>query len=233
MQDAPEVAELRFSRPGTRIRMTDDERAALWRQRLFEAEAGMTRLLAGRAREDLIDRWIRTRSALFADLPGGEEGGGDALAWQAIFFRAQALMERYLVTHFGHDALGDWALANAEVYALVEGDRGGGASDPITRLARQAELYGSRYALSTGDTEAAAVEIEHCAIWDYRERARARGVPITLASPCEYCTKATGANIRAAGFDAAYELTDGPGGPGCRWRATAPASGEEAPACAA
>ena len=224
------VAEPRWTRRAERVSLSTAERAALWRQRLFEAEAGMTRLLAGHATDALIAGWLRTRSELFADLPADTDG--DVAGWQAIFFRAQALMERFLVRHLGHDALRDWAGRNAEVYALVEGDPGGGALDPITRLAKQAELYGSRYAIVEDGPHEAAIAIEHCAIWDYRERARARGVQLTLASPCEYCTKATTANIRAQGCVPAHELTDGPDGPGCRWRATATAAvsstGEEA-----
>jgi hypothetical protein len=212
------VSEPRWSRATERVQMSDAERAALWRQRLFEAEAGMTRLLASHADEALIAAWIRIRSEMFAGLP--DELHGDARGWQAIFFRAQALMERVLVANLGREALRDWADANSEVYALVEEERGGGACDPITRLAKQAELYGSRYALTATAPDDAALEIEHCAIWDYRQKAAASGVPLTLASPCEFCTKATAANIRAHGYEAEYELTDGPDGPGCRWRAT-------------
>lgn len=203
--------------------------AALWRQRLFEAEAGMTRYVAERAEPDAIDDWIAVRSELFADLPPRQDG--HLSAWQAVFFRGQALMERFLVTRWGHDAMADWALRNAQVHRLVEPDRGGGACDPILRIGRQAELYGSRFSIDAHPEES-TVEIEHCAIWDYRERARSRGVTITLRSPCEYCTKATAANIRAQGYDPAYVLVDGPGGPGCRWTATVPADGE-ARACAA
>ena len=125
--------------------MDDGERAALWRRRLFEAEAGMTRLLAAHADQELISAWIRTRSEMFGGLP--DEVGGGARDWQAIFFRAQALMERFLVARLGHDALRDWAEENSEVYALVEGGGAPDARAPLARLAKQAELYGSRYAL--------------------------------------------------------------------------------------
>lgn len=216
------VAEPRWSRVAERVPLSDGERAALWRQRLFEAEAGMTRLLAAHAHAELIAGWIRTRSELFAGLP--DEVHGDATGWQGVFFRAQALMERFLVRHLGHDALRDWAASNSEVYALVERAGAPDARAPITRLAKQAELYGSRYSVEADeDAGDATLEIEHCAIWDYREKARARGVQLTLASPCEFCTKATAATIRANGCEAEHELTDGPDGPGCRWRATVPA----------
>lgn len=207
------------------------EGAALWRQRLFEAEAGMTRYVAARAESSAIRDWMYTRSELFADLPDPQASG--PASWQTIFFRGQALMEKFIVSRFGHEALAEWAARNAEVYRLVEPDRGGGARDPIVRIGRQAELYGSRFQIDSPGPDEATIEIEHCAIWDYRERARARGVQLTLRSPCEYCTKATTANIEAQGYEASYELTDEPSGPGCRWRATRPgATGERGVACA-
>lgn len=64
--------------------------------------------------------------------------------------------------------------------------------------------------------------ITHCAIWDYREKARRNGVRLTLASPCTYCTEALSANIRAKGYHPAHRLRSGPTGHGCRWEATAP-----------
>lgn len=218
-------------RPSQRLDLSDAEHAALWRQRLFEAEAGMTRYLAARADDEVISSWIHTRSALFADLPSEDDGG--PAGWQAIFFRGQALMERFLVSRFGHEAMRDWASRNAEVHALVERDRGGGARDPIERIARQAELYGSRYGIEPSTAEEATVEISHCAIWDYREQARDRGVPLTLRSPCEYCTKATAANIAARGYEPSFELIEHADGPGCRWTATARGEGRGAGACAA
>ncbi|WP_320670617.1 hypothetical protein [Patulibacter defluvii] len=216
--------------PPHQLDLSAAEHAALWRQRLFEAEAGMTRYLAARADDDVIASWIRTRSALFADLPG-DDAGPDG--WQAIFFRGQALMERFLVSRFGHEAMREWAGRNAEVHALVERDRGGGARDPIERIARQAELYGSTYAIGPAGRETATVEISHCAIWDYREQARARGVPLTLRSPCEYCTKSMAANVAARGYEPVYELLEHDDGPGCRWTARARGDRQEDGACAA
>ncbi|MEU9319924.1 hypothetical protein [Streptomyces sp. NPDC048295] len=202
--------------------MSPSERAALWRQRLFEAEAGLTRYLTEARGGQDIDDWIAVRSEIFADLPGRDadadtDAGTDD--WQRVFFRAQALMERFLVSRYGHGELAAWARAGAEVHRYVEAGHGRGALDPVLRVARQAELYGSRYRVVEDGTERASLEISHCAIWDYREQARARGVRLTLASPCEYCVHATGANIAAKGFVARHELTEGPDGPGCIWEA--------------
>ncbi len=61
----------------------------------------------------------------------------------------------------------------------------------------------------------------HCAIWDYRERARARGVPITLESACTYCTKLLSAFVAASDCRADWRLYEEPQGHGCVWTITA------------
>ncbi|MFI6999094.1 hypothetical protein [Nocardia sp. NPDC050175] len=202
---------------GHSVTMSQIERSALWKQRVFEAAAGMTRYLTehhgGRDHGD----WLRLCAQMFADLPDDADSAG----WQRIFFRAQALMERFLVTRYGHGELKGWADANAEVHRYVERDNGNGALDPALRIARQAELYSSEYRVPDAGSDRATIEIDRCGIWDYRERARARGVPITLDSPCEYCTHAIGANVAAKGFQSRYTLIDGANGHGCRWEITA------------
>ncbi|MEV7773493.1 hypothetical protein [Kitasatospora sp. NPDC086791] len=214
-------------RPGTEQQrspyrgMPDAERSALWRQRLHEAEAGLTRYLVSRGDELHLTDWFVLQSELFADLP---EQDAPAVEWQRVFFRGQALMERFLVLRHGEEVLGDWARSNAEVHRDVEPDHGRGAADPIHRIARQAELYGSDYEFDDDGEpgpEHAALTITHCAIWDYREKARRSGVRLTLASPCTYCTEALSANIRAKGYRPAHRLTHGPTGHGCRWECAA------------
>ncbi|MGX1274569.1 hypothetical protein [Streptomyces phaeoluteigriseus] len=216
--------------PADRLRntyrtMPEAERSALWRQRLHEAESGLTRLLAARHSTPLSD-WFALKSEIFADLPDAATGG--SREWQRVFFRGQALMERFLVSRFGEDSLTAWARAIAEVHRSVEPDHGRGAADPVHRIARQAELYGSDYefddGVESGHRTRAALTITHCAIWDYREQARRSGVRLTLASPCAYCTKALSENIRAKGFEPSHSLRTGPTGHGCRWEVTAPAS---------
>lgn len=206
--------------------MPDAERAALWRQRLHEAEAGLTRFLVAQGQAVDPEAWFGLQAEMFGDLPA--PAGAPSSEWQRIFFRGQALMERFLVSRYGEDVLGEWAAANAEVHRTVEPDRQGGAADPIRRIARQAELYGSEYRVNvpqdSGPAANASVEITHCAIWDYREKARSNGVRLTLASPCTYCTKAMSANVRAKGFQVSYQLRQSRGGHGCQWEATTPTS---------
>ncbi|MFF2043779.1 hypothetical protein ACFVVX_25495 [Kitasatospora sp. NPDC058170] len=212
-------------RPETRSpyrAMPDADRSALWRQRLHEAEAGLTRYLVSRGDELHLTDWFALQSEIFADLPGP---GAPAAEWQRVFFRGQALMERFLVARYGEEVLAAWARSNAEVHREVEPDFGRGAADPIHRIARQAELYGSDYEFdddAAPSAERAALTITHCAIWDYREQARRSGVRITLASPCTYCTEALSANIRAKGHRPSHRLHNGPTGHGCRWEACAP-----------
>lgn len=210
--------------------MPDAERAALWRQRLHEAEAGLTRFLVGRGPTADLEAWFTLQAEMFADLP--DASTATSAAWQRIFFRGQALMERFLVSRYGEEILAEWAASNAEVHRTVEPDRRGGAADPIRRIARQAELYGSEYRVEVDQDSlpaaTASVDITHCAIWDYREKARSSGVRLTLASPCTYCTKAMSANVRAKGYQVSYRLSEDPGGHGCRWEATAPNTAQEA-----
>lgn len=209
--------------------MPPTERSALWRQRLHEAEAGLTRYLVSRGDEVRLTEWFALQAEIFADLP--EDGAGPE-AWQRIFFRGQALMERFLVHRYGETVLADWARSNAEVHREVEPDHGRGAADTVHRIARQAELYGSEYEFDDEQPPAAdraAITITHCAIWDYREQARRTGVRLTLASPCSYCTEALSANIRAKGYTPAHRLIAGPTGHGCRWEAAAPGTGTDDP----
>ncbi|MET9451569.1 hypothetical protein [Streptomyces cinerochromogenes] len=217
--------------PGSVIAgMSDAERAALWRQRLHEAEAGLTRFLVSRGGDADLEAWFGLQAELFADLPLSSLDMPSE--WQRVFFRGQALMERFLISRYGEDILAEWAASNAEVHRTVEPDFGRGAADPIRRIARQAELYGSDYELDVppgpGPATTAALAITHCAIWDYREKARTNGVRLTLASPCTYCTHAMSANVRAKGYDVSYELRQDSDGHGCHWRATAPNTAQEA-----
>jgi hypothetical protein len=185
-------------------------RTKLWQQRLFEAESGLTRFFVEEHAPELVDEWIRVKAGIFENLPSGERESD----WQQAFFQAQALMERFLVAHFGHDRMADWATSNAYVYATTTADSTC-AQSVADRFVRQLANYDSETEV-TADVSAAIISVKRCGIWQYRERARARGVPITLASPCEYCTKATAANFSAKGYASTYELTSEPAR-GCRW----------------
>jgi hypothetical protein len=198
--------------------MTAPDRAALWRQRLVEAEAGMTDFLVSRhARTDLVD-WLYEQSELLADLP--DRASSVPEEWQRVFFRAQALMERFIVTRHGEGELAEWAAANSRVFGRLEPTYTGGPADVVNRIARQAELYSSVYDVPPADDDRATITISHCAIWDYREKARADGVRLTLDSPCSYCTHALSAHVRAKGFEPSVSLRSDDGEHGCVWVAS-------------
>lgn len=201
--------------------MTEQDRARLWQQRLFEAEAGMTNYLTHQGTGEHISEWIQIRSIIFGSIPTLPDS--DVKLWQQTFFRGQALIERLLVTNYGEESLAAWAQENAKIHALAEPDRGRGATDVIDRIARQTELYASSYTVTAAQFDTASIVIDHCAIWDYRERARGCGVPITLRSPCTYCTLAMSANITAKGFVPAFQLFETPKGHGCCWQAASAA----------
>ncbi|MFC9063807.1 hypothetical protein [Streptomyces harbinensis] len=191
-------------------------RTALWKRRLFEAEAGLTRFVVETRAGAHLHSLLKVKAALFAALP---PGSGTEAEWKAAFFRGQALMEQFVVTHFGHGQLAAWAASNSAVYAAVDPAPKHDATVPLERLDHQAGLYGSATAWEEHGPDRAVLRIGHCAIWDYRELARGRGVPLTLASPCEYCVPATTAMITAKGLHARHELTREVEGPGCVWSA--------------
>lgn len=199
----------------SRLVSEDVERSELWQQRLAEAVFGMTIYLVEKRNPPVIFEWLKAQSQIFSDLPDSQTA--EYNSWKKVFFRAQALCEKFVVARYGHDELASWTRANAWVHDRLEIGRGGGAADVASRIARQADLYASEYDLRYAGYAEAEVVISHCAIWDYREKARASGIPITLRSPCEYCTKAISSNAAAKGYQAKHELFDDGPSHGCRW----------------
>ncbi|MEU1815344.1 hypothetical protein ABZ543_09125 [Streptomyces roseifaciens] len=193
-----------------------EQRTALWKRRLFEAEAGLTRFVVEARAGAHMQSLLKVKNAIFESLP---ESGGEQ-EWKAVFFRGQALMEQFLVGHFGHDELAAWAASNSAIYVAVDSAPKHDAVVPLQRLDAQAGLYDSDTEWLEIGTDRAALSIRHCAIWDYRELARKRGVTITLQSPCEYCVPATTAMITSKGLNAAHELTEDQSGKGCVWTAS-------------
>ncbi|MGW1147677.1 hypothetical protein ACWD6I_22095 [Streptomyces sp. NPDC002454] len=191
-------------------------RSALWKRRLFEAEAGLTRYVVEARAGMHMQELLHVKQAIFESLPQGEEEQG----WKAAFFRGQALMERFVVAHFGLGELAGWARSNSTVYAAVDPAPKHDARVPLERLHAQADLYGSDTEWEEHGTDRAVLRIRRCAIWEYREQARRRGVPLTLGSPCEYCVPATSGMATHKGLSAAHELTDDQGTRGCVWTAS-------------
>ena len=201
--------------------MSTVEESSLWQQRFFEAQAGMERFLAEHYGLEEISRWLPVRAEILKGLTGNAPEMEDVESWKKRFFRAQALLEKYLKDHHSLDDMAGWTKAIAEIFKHTEPNRGGGAADLAVRLAKQAHCYGSMYDLEHLDRNFARFRLHHCAIWDYREEARRMGVPLTLRSPCTFCTQATVANIQAKGFAASFELHESERDHGCTWEITA------------
>jgi hypothetical protein len=200
-----------------RLDMSAREESALWRQRYFEAQAGMEKYLVETYGQAEISRWLPVRAQILSDLDALQADEDDVQSWKSRFFRTQARLEKYVADNHGLEDLDAWTTAIGQVFKFTEPDRGGGAGDFAARLARQAHCYQSDYAIAQSRKDYARIVLSHCAIWDYREQARSRGVTLTLASPCQFCTKATVANARAKGFAATFELQSDATGHGCTW----------------
>ena len=193
----------------------EHKRSMLWRRRLFEAEAGLTRYVVELRSGAHLHSLVQLKESIFADLPRLEDEEG----WKRVFFRGQALMEAYVVKHFSLEELSEWAKSNSAVYNAVDEQPKQDARVPLQRLKDQAELYGSDSEWVENSRDTATLHINHCAIWDYREKARARGVEITLDAPCEYCVPATHSMVRSKGLSPEHQLLQDKSSHGCIWTA--------------
>ncbi|MCO3439768.1 hypothetical protein FA179_10445 [Pseudomonas aeruginosa] len=144
-----------------------------------------------------------------------------ATLWRQRVFEVHAAMSAYVAARPADYRLDDWARATARIYRALEPAGRGDPASAADRLARQAALYGSRFEVQAEADGRAVFHNRHCAIWDYRERARARGVPITLESACTYCTKLLSAFVAASDCRADWRLYEEPQGHGGVWTITA------------
>lgn len=202
----------------TAIMLEQAEQGSLWRQRMFEAHSAMTAYLVEQHRvQDLAD-WVQVTERIFHDLPSPD--AGSSAEWQAVFFRAQALIEQFIVQRAETYDLDSWAAATGQIYRALEPAGQGEPLAAAERLGRQASLYGTRFDIQPSGAGASLFTVQHCGIWDYRERARARGVPITLKSACTYCTKLLSSLVQAKGCDARWALFSDAQDHGCEWTIT-------------
>lgn len=199
----------------SKISIGTDEKAALWRQRLFEAQAAMTQTLLQRHAKRDIAPWVEVSAQIYSDLPAPHSTNIEG--WKRAFFRAQALIEKFIVEHYGAAELDIWAEATGDVARALEPDGYFIPAAAVDRLARHAELYGSTYEIANEDPDVGIFTNTHCAIWDYREHARASGTPITLKSACTFCTKLLSALVQAKGCHPRWTLFENDAGHGCEW----------------
>ncbi|MEV6258546.1 hypothetical protein ACIHAX_36420 [Nocardia sp. NPDC051929] len=129
-----------------------------------------------------------------------------------VYFRTQAAIEKYM----GRDRLPKWtehiARMNTDATERRLPDRVDRERSVLGSLAKMLDVYGSDKTLTEQDG-IYLLEVRQCGIYDYRERAQAQGVELTLPTPCEFCVDLryhTAANL---GMDISHEL----GHRSCRW----------------
>ncbi|MGE5423530.1 MAG: hypothetical protein ACM3QW_09720 [Ignavibacteriales bacterium] len=137
--------------------------------------------------------------------------------WKGMYFRAQAGMERYLVTNFGFSAINEWIDYTSEISSRQAKLLTVKSTVPFIRnLELIMTCWGSRdVEVKQIEDEQAEIYIDGCGILAYRKNAREMGIELTFDDPCrEYCTKLLQRIADKQGLEAQYELEDG----GCVWR---------------
>jgi len=148
--------------------------------------------------------------------------------WKQMFFRAQAGMERYLVSRHGYGAIDEWVAHNAEVTAKrSDAWKTEGAMPFARNLSVIMQCWDSAAVeLQKCTAHEAAIEITGCGILEYRKKARQLGIELTFDDPCrEYCTRLLSEIARKQELVPAYRLKAG----GCQWKVTRAESPGAAP----
>jgi hypothetical protein len=139
-----------------------------------------------------------------------------AAIWKGMYFRAQAGMERYLVSNHGYGAINEWIEHTAGMTAKQsQAWKTEGALPFVRNLKMIMDCWDSK-AVEARDvsTEGAEIEISGCGILEYRKQARELGIELTFDDPCrEYCTRLLGEIARKQGLEPRFVLKAG----GCRW----------------
>ncbi|WP_151901754.1 hypothetical protein [Tsukamurella tyrosinosolvens] len=180
--------------------------ARLWLIRVLEGQLGLSSLLASKADVKLLATWMAIAAELDRDIDG-LCGNPDPEAARRLFFTSQALMEKFVIERISYDAMADWTEHSARIHRQLTAMADPRAEFPA-RLHAQLDLYDSAVHSADG-----RVTVDRCGIWSYREQRRAAGTPITLKSPCEFCTKSVSANARHQNLAASVNLRER----GCEW----------------
>ena len=190
--------------------MDDRQAANLWLVRMLEGQMGLVQFLIARGDVDLLTQWLAIQSEIDSDVDTIRTEADNSEA-RKLFFRSQALMEKFVVERISYESMAAWVAHSADVHHRLSP-----MDDPVVgfpeRVQQQLHLYDSHQRGGTG-----FVDVLHCGIWRYREERRAAGVPITLKAPCEFCTKSISANARAHGLEPEYVLHTERPQPGCEW----------------
>lgn len=136
--------------------------------------------------------------------------------WKGMYFRAQAGMERYMVTHFGYGAIDEWIDFSAEVTAKQSDRYKTEGTVPFTEnLQMIMDCWGSEVEIKKKTPVQSEIEVSNCGILSYRQGAREMGIELTFDDPCrEYCTRLLSKIAEKQGLKAEFELKPG----GCIWK---------------
>lgn len=141
-----------------------------------------------------------------------------------VYFRTQAAIEKFM----GRDRLPEWtahvARMNTNAVLKRQPDRVDQERSVLGGLSRMLEVYDSDKTLTEADG-VYRLTVRRCGIFDYRERARAQGVELTLPVPCEFCVDLH--RRQAANLDMVVEHELGERS--CRWECRRPETGTQVP----
>jgi hypothetical protein len=143
-------------------------------------------------------------------------GEARAEIWKAMYFRAQAGMERYLVSNFGYGAIDEWADFSAQAAAKQSDRYKTEGAVPFTEnlTTIMGDCWGSDVSVPESGVDGSRLEIDNCGILSYRRGAAKLGIELTFDDPCrEYCTKLLSKIAEKQDLTATYELKPG----GCSW----------------
>ncbi|MGW2050978.1 hypothetical protein ACWCPF_38325 [Streptomyces sp. NPDC001858] len=139
--------------------------------------------------------------------------------WKAMYFRAQAGMERYMVSNYGYGAIDEWIDFSAEATAKQSDRYKTEGALPFTEnLSRiLGDCWGSEVTVRQKSAERSVVDIDDCGILSYRRGAARLGIELTFDDPCrEYCTKLQSAIAAKQNLSSSCTLKSG----GCSWTFT-------------
>jgi hypothetical protein len=136
--------------------------------------------------------------------------------WKGMFFRAQAGMERYMVTHYGYGAIDEWIDFSAEVSAKQSDRYKTEGTVPFTEnLHMIMSCWDSEVKINEITPERSELEVSNCGILAYRQNAREMGIELTFDDPCrEYCTRLLSKIAEKQNLNVEFELKPN----GCIWK---------------
>lgn len=135
-----------------------------------------------------------------------------------VYFRTQAAIEAF----FGRAGLQTWiervAAGMAATVIQTVPDILNRAQRLLGGLNMMLHVYPGSEATLTEIPGGVQLEVRRCGIYDYRDKARDRGVKLTLEKPCEFCVPLHKAEAALLGVEISNQLRDH----GCTYVALVP-----------